>query len=173
MTEVPLHYLDAGIFSGFLNGQAEPDVFPECDNIIRAAEDGLIRAVTSVMTMGEVVYIKPAPGKDPLPPQVQEEIISQLLDSSWLLRAAFEPDMAEINRYLLRQYGGQGKRSLKPMDAIHLATALRLQASFFDTLDNTLISRLPSTISYPPRYPKPLIIQRPFVDRLQMSIPSL
>ena len=29
MTDKPLHYLDSGVFSGFLNGEAEPDNFDE------------------------------------------------------------------------------------------------------------------------------------------------
>jgi predicted nucleic acid-binding protein len=171
VTDKPLHYLDSGVFSGFLNGEAEPENFAECETIIRAAEQGIIRAFTSAFTMGEVVYIKPAPGKKSLPVEVQEEIISQLLNSAWLERVSFEPDMAEINRYLLRQYGG-GKKSLQPYDSVHLATAIRMKVDYFDTIDGELIKRLPNAISYPPRYPKPVIIQRPFVDKLQMELPS-
>lgn len=172
MIDKPLHYLDSCVFSGFLNGEAEPDNFTECESVIRAAEQGIIRAYTSVLTLGEVVYIKPAPGRDPLPVEDQEKIISQLLSSTWLERASFEPDMAEINRYLLRQYGG-GKKALKPYDSVHLATAIRMKVDYFDTIDGELIKRLPEAINYPPRYPKPVIIQRPFVDQLQMQLPSV
>ena len=172
MIDKPLHYLDSGVFSGFLNGEAEPKNFAECEAIIRAAEEELIRAFTSAFTMGEVVYIKTAPGKAQLSVEVQEEIISQLLSSAWLERVSFEPDMAEINRYLLRQYGG-GKKALKPYDSVHLATAIRMKVDYFNTIDDALIKRLPSSISYPPRYSKPVIIQRPFVDKLQLQLPSL
>jgi predicted nucleic acid-binding protein len=174
VTDLPRHYLDSGIFSGFLNGEAEPENFPECEMLIRASEQGTIRAFTSAFTMGEVVYIKPAPNKEALPVHVQEEIISQLLNSTWLERSNFEPDMAEINRYLLRRYGeGRGKKALKPFDSIHLATAIRLRVNYFNTLDNKLIELLPESISYPPIYPSPVIIQRPFVDQFQMQLPSL
>lgn len=172
MTDKLLHYLDSGVFSGFLNGEAEPDNFAECEAVIRAAEQGLIRAFTSAFTMAEVVYIKPRPGTEALPIETQEEIISQLLNSTWLERVSFEPDMAEINRYLLRQFGG-GKRALQPYDSVHLATAIRMKVDYFNTIDGELIKRLPNTINYPPRYPKPIIIQRPFVDKLQMQLPSL
>lgn len=172
MTDKPLHYLDSGVFSGFLNGRAEPENFAECEAIIRAAEEGSIRAYTSAFTMGEVVYIKAEPEKGALPVEMQEEIISQLLNSTWLERVSFEPDMAEINRYLLREYGG-GRKALKPYDSIHLATAIRMKVDYFDTIDDTLREWLPNTVSYPPRYPKPVIIQRPFVDKLQMQLPSL
>ncbi|NEQ97664.1 MAG: type II toxin-antitoxin system VapC family toxin [Cyanothece sp. SIO2G6] len=173
MTDKPLHYLDSGIFTGFLNGEAEPDNFRECEAIIKAAEEGAIRAFTSTFTMGEVVYIKAAPGKEQLSIEIQEEIISQLLSSPWLERVSFEPDMAEINRYLLRTYGGSGRKALKPYDSVHLATAIRMKVDYFNTIDNTLIERLPKAISYPPRYAKPVIIQRPFVDKLQMQLPTL
>jgi predicted nucleic acid-binding protein len=172
VTDKPLHYLDSGVFSGFLNGEAEPENFTECEAVIRAAEQGVIRAFTSAFTMAEVVYIKPAPGREALSVETQEEIISQLLNSTWLERVSFEPDMAEINRYLLRQFGG-GKRSLQPYDSVHLATAIRMKVDYFNTIDSELIKRLPNAINYPPRYPKPVIIQRPFVDKFQMQLPSL
>ncbi|WP_199290135.1 type II toxin-antitoxin system VapC family toxin [Leptolyngbya sp. FACHB-36] len=172
MTDRQRHYLDSGVFSGFLNGEAEPENFHECENVIRAAEQKLILAFTSAFTMAEVVYIKPRPGTESLPINVQEEIISDLLNSTWLERVAFEPDMAEINRYLIRQYG-EGKKGLKPYDSLHLATAIRMQVDYFNTLDDALIRLLPSSVSYPPRYPKPVIIQRPFVDNFQMGLPSL
>ncbi|MDX2231328.1 MAG: type II toxin-antitoxin system VapC family toxin [Leptolyngbyaceae cyanobacterium bins.349] len=171
MTDIPLHYIDSGVFSGFLNGEAEPENFTECEIVIRAAEQGLIRAFTSALTMGEVIYIKPAPGKEAFEIELQEQIISDLLNSVWLERVSFEPDMAEINRYLLRTYGeGKGKRALKPLDSIHLATAIRMKVDYFDTIDDELIKRLPKSVSYPPRYPKPVIIQRPFVDQFQMGM---
>lgn len=172
MTERPLHYLDSGVFTGFLNGEAEPGNFTECAAIIRAAEEGLIRAFTFTFTMGEVVYIKAAPGKEQLPVETQEEIISQFLNSAWLERVSFEPDMAEINRYFLRKYGG-GRKSLKPYDSIHLATAIKMKVDYFNTIDDVLIRRLPHSISYPPHYPKSIIIQRPLVDELQMRLPSM
>jgi predicted nucleic acid-binding protein len=173
VTDKPFHYLDSGVFSGFLNGEAEPENFAECAAMMRAAEEGVIRVCTSAFTMGEVVYVKPAPNKKALSIEVQEEIISQLLSSVWLERVSFEPDMAEINRHLLRQYGGGGRRSLQPYDSVHIATAIRMKVDYFSTIDNILIQRLPNSISYLPRYTKPVIIQRPFVDTLQMQLPSL
>lgn len=172
MTDKPRHYLDSGVFQGFLNGEAEPENFDECHAVIQAAEDGLIEAFTSAFTMGEVVYIKAAPGKEPLPDEEQEDIIASLMNAYWLQRASFEPDMAEINRYLLRLYGNSGKNSLRPFDSVHVATAIRLKVNYFDTLDDRLISLLPPQVSYPPRYPDPVIIQRPFVDRQQLQLPT-
>jgi predicted nucleic acid-binding protein len=172
MTDKPLHYLDSGVFSAFLNGAAEPTIFDECNAIIRAAEEGSIRALTSAFTMGEVVYIKTVPDKKPLTIEQQEDLISSLLNSHWLERVSFEPDMAEINRYLLREYGG-GKKDLKPYDSVHLATAIRMKADYFNTIDDNLIQRLPTAINCPPRYPKPVLIQRPFVIGQQMSMLDL
>jgi predicted nucleic acid-binding protein len=172
VTDKPLHYLDSGVFSGFLNGEAEPENFAECEPVIRAAEQGIVRAYTSAFTMAEVVYIKPAPGKTSLSVELQEEIIAALLNSTWLERVSFEPDMAEINRFLLRQYGG-GKRALQPYDSVHLATAIRMKVDYFNTIDGELMKRLPEKISYPPRYPKPVMIQRPFIDKLQIPLPLI
>lgn len=172
MKDTQRHYLDSCVFSGFLNGVAEPNNFAECEAVIRAAEAGFIKAYTSAFTMAEVVYIRPAPDQQPLAIESQEEIIFQLFSSTWFERVAFEPEMAEINRYLIRQYG-EGKRGLKPYDSVHIATAIRTKVDFFNTVDNELIQRLPNSVNYPPRYPNPVIIQRPFVDQFQMQLPSL
>lgn len=172
MKDIQHHYLDSCVFSGFLNGESEPNNFAECEAIIRAAEQGLIKAYTSTFTIAEVVYIKSVPNRQPLSIEEQEEIISQLFSSTWLERVGFEPDMAEINRYLIRKYG-EGRRGLKPYDSVHIATAIRMKVDFFNTVDNELIQRLPNSINYPPRYLDPVIIQRPFVDKFQMQLPSL
>jgi predicted nucleic acid-binding protein len=163
------HYLDSGVFSGFLNGEVEPKNFTQCESIIRAAEQGFIRAITSAFTMAEVVYIKSAPDKSPLSDEIQEKIISDLLSSDWLELASFEREMAEINRYLMRQFGGR-KKDLQPYDSVHLATAIRMKVDYFNTIDDNLIKILPREISFPPRYSKPVIIQRPFVDKFQMKL---
>ncbi|NJL82735.1 MAG: type II toxin-antitoxin system VapC family toxin [Chloroflexaceae bacterium] len=166
----PLHYLDSCIFTGFLNVRAEPEIFRECEPIIRAAEQGVIRAFTSAFTMGEVVYVKAAPGEESLSLETQEKIISQLLASPWLEKVSFEPDMAEINRFLLREYGASGKKGLKPYDSVHLATAIRMKVDYFDTIDEELMRLLPKSICCPPRYPKPLILQRPLVENFQLKL---
>jgi hypothetical protein len=69
----------------------------------------------------------------------------------------------------LRQFGGT-KKALQPYDSVHLATAIRMKVDYFNTLDDKLIQMLPKEISFPPRYSKPIIIQRPFVDKFQMRL---
>jgi len=76
LTDKPKHYFDSGVFSGFLNGETEPNNFNECEILIRAAEQGLIQAYTSAFSMGEVVYIKTLPEKESLLEEEQEQIIS-------------------------------------------------------------------------------------------------
>jgi predicted nucleic acid-binding protein len=169
MQDRKFHYLDSGVFSGFLNGEVEPQNFIECESIIQAAEQGFIRAITSAFTIAEVVYIKSLHGKPPLTEEIQEEIITELFGSEWLELASFEREMAEINRYLLRQFGGS-KRNLQPYDSVHLATAIRMKVDYFNTIDDKLIRILPREISFPPRYSKPVIIQRPLVDKFQMKL---
>jgi predicted nucleic acid-binding protein len=169
MTDKPKHYLDSGVFSGFLNREAEPDNFLECKTLIQAAEQEEIEAYTSAFSMGEVVYIKTPPGMEPLLEEIQEKIISDIFLSPWLRLVSFEREMAEINRYLMRQYGGS-KKDLRPYDSVHLATAIRMKVDFFNTIDDELIKRLPPKICCPPRYTKLMIIQRPLVDKFQMPL---
>ncbi|NJM00445.1 MAG: type II toxin-antitoxin system VapC family toxin [Synechococcaceae cyanobacterium SM2_3_2] len=155
------HYLDACIFLGYLNSDSEPAHAQECQTIIKAAEEGIIRVVTSAFSESEVIDIKDP--KDPsqkLDPKLCETIIKQLFEMPWLELAAYEREVAEISRYITRTYG------IKPVDATHVATAIRMQVDYFNTVDDALLKKFPRTVSYPdnPKYAKQIILQRPFVE---------
>ena len=167
MEDLLSHYFDSCIFSSFLNGGAEPENFQACIPIIRAAENKKIKVFTSAFTMAEVVYIKTKPDQEQLSLDKQERIITELFLSPWIQTVGFEPDMAEINRHLLRRFGKDG---LKPYDSLHISTAIRMRVDYFDTIDQKLIDLLPREICCPPKYTKPVTIQRPPLLNLQMRL---
>ena len=145
------HYCDSCVFLGFLNN--EPDKIYECRTLLQAAEEGVIELFTSAFTMAEVIKIKGEAELD----ESKEHIIDQLFKQSWIKIANFEREMAQISRSIMWRY------NLKPFDALHIATAIRLKVDFFDTTDKPLISRLPNQVGYAPDYPE-VVIQRPFVS---------
>ena len=145
------HYCDSCVFLGFLNN--EPDKFDECRTVLCAAEEGVIELFTSQFTQAEVIKIKGQTELD----ESKENIIDQLFDQSWVKTANFEREMARICRSLCWTYG------IKPYDALHIATAIRLRVDFFDTTDKPLMDKLPERIGYLPDYPE-VTIQRPFVN---------
>lgn len=49
----PVRYWDSDAFLGWL--KAEPDKIDECRGVIRAAENGDLRLVTSSLTLTEVI----------------------------------------------------------------------------------------------------------------------
>ena len=146
------HYFDACIFSAFLNQTSEPDRYQECLPIMQAAERGEIMAFTSTLSLSEVIYIK---GQPEISEEVQEEIIATLFRSPWLNLIAYEPEVAFLNRRIARKY------RLKPIDTVHLASALRVKAIAFHTIDDKLIRAVPSGVHLLPDYSETLLVQRP------------
>jgi predicted nucleic acid-binding protein len=161
LKKVDKHYYDSGVFIGFLN--EEPDNFEDCRNILLAAEQEYIELYTSAFTMSEVVYIK----KEQSVLQ-QENIINQLFSNESIKLVQFERETAEINRYLMRTY------KLTTLDALHLATAIRIKVDYFNTTDTkSLIKKVPNEVNYLPNYPKKVVIQKPFVTGFQPPLPLL
>lgn len=112
------HYCDSCVFLGFLNN--ESDKIYECRTILQAAEEGVIELFTSAFTMAEVIRIKGETELD----ESKEHIIDQLFKQPWIRIANFEREMAQICRAIVWRY------NLKPFDALHVATAIRLKVDF-------------------------------------------
>ncbi|AFY70049.1 PilT protein domain protein [Thalassoporum mexicanum PCC 7367] len=163
-----IHYCDACVILGFFNSESEPHNADECKILIRAAEEGQIRLVTSAFSESEVVNIKdPSDPKSFVEGDIAERVIKEFFTMPWLEIAAYERETGEISRYLCRKY------KTKPADATHVATAIQRKVDFFDTVDNTLLDSYPEKVSFPPRYPKEIILQRPFVEGYDRSILDL
>lgn len=145
------HYCDSCVFLGVLNN--EPDKSYDCRTLLQAAEEGVIELVTSAFTMAEVIKIKGEAELD----ETKEHIIDQLFKQPWIKIANFEREMSQICRAITWKY------NLKPFDALHLATAIRLKVNFFNTTDKSLISKLPSHVGYAPAYSE-VVIQWPGVN---------
>lgn len=157
------HYCDSGVFIGFLN--QEPKEFSRCKSVLDAAESGQIKVFTSTFTMAEVVYIK----NDRLSDEQKEEMIQRLFSNPWIIPIGFDRETAKINRYIVRKF------KIKPFDALHLATAIRMKVDYFDTTDGVLLRKVEEVVgsnfvSYPPEFPKKIVLQKPFVKGQTLSL---
>jgi hypothetical protein len=121
-------YWDSNAFLGWLNG--EKDKVDSCEGVLNAAEEGRIEIVTSAITLTEVIKLK---GEKPIPKD-KEQMIRDFFEQPWILVREVDRFIAEDARQLIWAHG------VKPKDAIHLATALRLKLSTFDTFDEELIA---------------------------------
>lgn len=147
----PLRYWDSDAFIGWLAG--EPDKVHECRGVIRAAEKGELRIVTSSLTLTEVIKLKrkPALGRE------HEQTINEFFKHEWIVVRQLDRFTAEYARELVWEH------NFDPKDSIHVATAVRAGIPHLDTFDAKLIKRS-GKIGDPP-----IIIGRPDVPE-QLSL---
>src|SRR5438128_11081236 len=109
----PVRYWDSGAFLGWL--AIEPDKVDECRGVIKAAEEGNLRIVTSSLTLVEVIKLK---SHAPMPHDRGPEI-QRFFQHSWIIVRQLDRVTAERARDLIWQHG------FDPKDATHVATALQ------------------------------------------------
>ena len=153
------HYLDACVLLAFLNQVAEPERYQECLPVMKASERGEINAFTSTLSLSEVIFLKGIDNEN-----IQEEIIETFFRSPWLTMIAYEPEVALISRRIARKY------RTKPMDSNHLASALKVQAKVFHTIDERLIKNLEGAISLEPEFSEPMVVQRPTGFQIELGL---
>ncbi|HHV79052.1 MAG TPA: type II toxin-antitoxin system VapC family toxin [Firmicutes bacterium] len=118
--EPPLIYLDTSVFLAYFKG--ENGRVEDCQAVLREAEAGQIRALSSVLTLAEACR-----GNSMIDEQLQR--IDAFFEHSWLRVVVLDRRIAIKARKLAREY------KLKPPDAIHLATAIVYGAQCFYTYD--------------------------------------
>lgn len=121
-------YWDSCAFLGWLKD--EPDKVDECESVIRAAERGELKIVTSAVTLTEVVKLKGQPRLS----EGDEERIKAFFEQPYILIANLDRFVAEEARKLCWKFD-----SLKPKDALHVASALETGCANLDTFDIGLL----------------------------------
>lgn len=130
------YYWDSNVFLSYIN--KIPERISAIEAMLDEAEQGKIEIVTSTVTITEVAF-------------AATEKLGHALDAATedALSALWEPPIrliefhrlvAEDARSLIRAAIEKGE-SLKPMDAIHLATAVRSRAAEVQTYDEQLRGR--------------------------------
>ena len=129
-------YWDSCIFLHYIEGTKE--WMPILDSLIdEASTTGELVIVTSTVSITEVAFAKVEKSGRALDPAVEADIDGLWADRSAIRLVEFDQVIARAGRTLLRRAIEIG-RSLKPMDAIHLATAELMQVAELHTTDDTL-----------------------------------
>jgi len=138
MADLRYIYWDANPFCAIFNNEGAR-VKP-CKEILSAAERGELKIVTSSITLAEVIRIKGETGISP----GKESVLYDYFQNDFIVFVNVEWFVGTHARKLMHQFP-----SLKPMDAIHLATALRGKVEEMHTYDGDLIE-LSQKVGVPP-----------------------
>jgi predicted nucleic acid-binding protein len=143
-------YWDANVFLSYVDG--DEDRLPTIDELIRRCRAREIELVTSALSQVEVAFGSQEKEDQALDPEIENK-----LDELWLPGAPFTvvefyPALATAARTLMREALAQGQPGLKPHDAMHLATAVRMDAREIQTYDEKL-EKYATVVGLPIRKP--------------------
>lgn len=147
MADLPLRYVDSDVFLGWLKKEA--DKVDECQTVIKGAEEGKVRLVTSSVTLIEVIKLDRVLEI----PETDQEKVTAFFQHDWIIVRQLDLRIAKYARELIWKHGFRWK------DAAHVATAVIERIPRMDTFDGELIKQS-GQIGDPP-----LIIGRPDLPR--------
>ncbi|MCW1970953.1 MAG: PIN domain-containing protein [Anaerolineae bacterium] len=116
-------YLDADVIISFLSGEAQRLPIIEAFFEEVTASKGAVLLITSVITQAEVSFLIDERDSASFRSEAEQIIDDFWRDETLLSVVELNPDIALIARDIQRSARSAGKKPLKPMDAIHLATA--------------------------------------------------
>lgn len=142
-------YWDSCVFIDYIDQQQNPERIPDILAVWEAARVGDVTIYTSMVSIVEVAYFveEKANGMQPK----TEADLDALWFGSAVIMSDLGPLVATEARRLVRRSIGESYK-LPPMDAIHLATAVRVGASVFHTYDGPL-TKYSSYIAMPVEAP--------------------
>ena len=123
--------------------------YEQCKGVIQKADQGEIQIITSALTIAEVIYLKEQEKID----RIKSDEICRFFENEYIIPINVDRVVAEMARNLLWNY-----ETLRPKDALHVASAIKAKVPIFDTFDTYLIG-LSGTIGNPP-----LIISKPNIQ---------
>lgn len=131
-------YWDTSVWLSYINGDVER--LPTLDALLAdsSSSNGTIELYTSTVSQVEVAFAKAEQDKKALDPTVEQEIDELWADRSALKLVELHETITREARQFIRLAMTRGW-SLKPMDAIHLATAKFSQCGEFHTYDERLL----------------------------------
>lgn len=128
-------YWDSCVFLSYVNGTA--DRLNDINAFLERASNGEIEVLTSTISIVEVAFAKVEQDRKALDPEIDEKIATLWAPGSGVKLVEFYALIADEAKALMRSGLAKGW-SLKPIDAIHLATAKRMSVPEFHTYDETL-----------------------------------
>jgi predicted nucleic acid-binding protein len=140
---VELIYWDSDAFLGWL--QAEPGKSELCAGTLKRADQGEVVIFTSALTIAEVLWMRGAP----MIPQEKAEVLRKFFRRSYFRIRNVTRKISEDAQDLV------WVQSIRPKDAIHVATALDGHVIALETFDENLLGKT-GTVGNPP-----LLIRKP------------
>jgi len=135
-SKVPRLYWDANVFLSYIDGTS--DRLPHIEALLREAEQEKVEIVTSTASITEVAYGSVEMDDRALDPEIQETISNLWVPASPIELVEISVLVVEDARDIMRAAIPEGTKVPKPMDAIHLSTALRMEADIFHSYDGPL-----------------------------------
>lgn len=136
-------YWDSDAFLGWF--QVEPGKAEMCAGTLRRAELGEVVIITSALTIAEVLWMRGAP----MIPQQKADLVRKFFRRSHMRVRNVTRHISETAQDLVWNH------SIRPKDAIHVATALDAGTVVLETFDEGLIGKS-GVVGSPP-----LIIRKP------------
>lgn len=131
-------YWDSCVFLSYVQGRPL-DRMPILEALVDRAYARQIHIYTSTFSIVEVAFAEEERAGELLDPAVMAKIDDFWADRRVVTLVEFHELIGRDARALIRNAIAAG-RSLKPADAVHLATAVRIAAAEFHTYDNRLMS---------------------------------
>lgn len=132
--DIPMYYWDACVLLSYLEGR--PDRIHDISAFLNDAENGRVSIVTSDVSIVEVAFVAHE-RKGGLSVEAEAEIESLWAPGSVIQTVDFNKLIARAARRLIRESVNRGWQ-LKPLDAVHLATARFMKVEHFHTYDRGL-----------------------------------
>ncbi len=128
-------YVDANVCLSYVNDDA--DRVPTIEAILEDAQQSSLTLFTSELSIVEVAFAAAEQHQQALSPESEDRIDALWMPGSPIRLVEYYRLIGDDARSLIRMAVAKGW-SLKPMDAIHLATARRMEAEDFYTYDERL-----------------------------------
>jgi len=135
-SKVPRLYWDANVFLSYVDGT--PDRLPHIEALFREAEQEKVEIITSTASITEVAFGSVEMDQRALDPEIQEVIENLWVPASPVNLVEISVLVVEDARKIMRAAIPGGTKVPKPMDAIHLSTAIRMEADVFHSYDEPL-----------------------------------
>jgi predicted nucleic acid-binding protein len=151
MSNPSVAYWDSCLFIDRIEA-IHPDRLPVLRAMTDAAEAGALKIITSTLTMAEVVKLNGLSAAH----DEKEQMIVSFFDNDYLHVRNVDPEISKIARRVIRNHV-----RLKPLDALHVATALFYEVDVLFTYDDKHLTPLNDLIPFPHDPSKTLKIENP------------